>query len=575
MVARALLGFASPPPLLRGSPQLAALRAWARLPREQAWGRLRYKAIAPCFALPLYPLTLTTRVSTALFVSPPDPWPGNAEAGRAIVHGSFTLAGRTLRYPAPLWEPLGAGRRFSAALNGFSWLRDLRAAGGDGPRRAARELVTLWLDANETWNPLSWDPVVTGERLANWLGQYDFYAASADIDFRHRLLGHMARQARHLARVLPAGLGASDALTAIKGLVLAGVCLPAGEAWLARGLALLRRELPRQILADGGHVERSPARQMQVLRDLIDLRAALHAGEMAVPPDLQAAIEQMTPMLRLFQHGDGALALFNGSNESEGWLVDMVLQRADGRGRTILNAPDSGFQRLHAGRSLVIVDTGAPPPPGADRDAHAGTLSFEMSVGRERLIVNCGAFTGDGPWRQAQRTTAAHSTLVLDDRNSSEILRDGGLARRPRMVTCRRHEAEGDILLDLSHDGYEALGALHHRQLYLSANGEDLRGEDRLEGPATGDFALRFHLHPEVQASLSQSGETALLRLAKAGGWRLRARGAELRLEESIYLGQDSVLRRSQQIVLSGSCRPGQTVIKWALQREAKPRAQA
>ncbi len=534
-------------------------------------GRLGYALKRPFYSLPIYRYTLATRTPTALYVGLSDPWPGDAEAGRAITQGVFLLGGKRLRNPAPLWDPIGVDPAWCAAMNGFDWLRDLRTAGGDAARRSARDLVASWMDHYEQWDAATWHPPVLGRRLANWLGHYEFFAASAQVDFRHRLLQHATRQARHLARVLPAGLAGAECIGAIKGLIYAGVCLPGAESCVKRGLALLAEELPRQILPDGGHAERSPARHMAVLRDLIDLRAALRAGEIAVPAGLQSAIVQMTPVLRMFRHGDGGLALFNDSNESESWLVDMVLQRADGPGRPLMSAPLSGFQRIHAGRTLLVVDAGAPPPPGADRHSHAGTSAFEMSVGRERLIVNCGAHPGGGEWHRVQRATAAHSTLAVGDTNSSEVTLEGDLGRRVETVTCRRDESEGDIWLDLSHDGYQSLfDLIHLRRLYLNAAGDDLRGEDRLEGPGSASFALRFHLHPEVQARLAQSGNTVLLRLPKGGGWRLRAKGAEVRLEQSVYLGQEGVIRRSEQIVLAGRCEPGGAVVRWALQRETK-----
>lgn len=125
----------------------------------------------------------------------------------------------------------------------------------------------------------------------------------------------------------------------------------------------------------------------------------------------------------------------------------------------------------------------------------------------------------------------------------------------------------------MTHDGYrEGLRALHRRRLYLAAAGDDLRGEDRIErsdGAPRVPFALRFHLHPEVQASLLQTGDAALLRLPRGGGWRFRSSGGSLGIEESVYWGEERS-RRSQQLVVSGSAGPGSTLVKWALRREKR-----
>ncbi len=570
----------------RGGPRSIArnLRDLSHLPSGLALARLGYDLKRPVFALPFYRHSLTSATPTALAATPPDPWPGDAGRGGEIIQGIFELGGQRLANPAPLWAPAGAGAAWLAEMHGFAWLRDLRAAGGDTARRVARDLVGAWLDEHGRWSALAWDPLIGGRRLANWLGAYEFFAASAAVDYRHRLFRDMARQAQHLHRVLPAGLAGADLIASLKGLIAAGACLPGGSAWQRRGMSILERELPRQVLADGGHAERSPARHLAVLRDLIDLRATLHKSgahksevkggddRTGTPDVLQETIERMAPALRMFRHGDGGLALFNGSGEDEGWRVDMVLQRAGGRRSALTDAPESGFQRLRAGRATVLVDAGAPAPPGLDSRAHASTSAIEVSIGRERLIVGCGARPDDPTWRQAQRATAAHSTLVLGNTNSSEVLAGPGLGRRAQVTRCRREETEGATWLEVVHDGYcHGFGQIHRRRLYLTADGADLRGEDRLDpyrrSARGADFAIRFHLHPDVQASLAQGGDAVLLRLPKGGGWQLRADGAALDLEPSIYLGRDGEIRRGQQVVLTGHCASQGVKVKWAIKR--------
>ena len=560
------------PWLDRPSLALRRLSGLAHLPAESALSRLAYTMKRPVFASPVYRLALSGRAPAALAAPLSDPWPGNAERGAQLLESVYTLAGHTVKTPSRLWSPSGAAPDWLAALHGFEWLADLRSVGGDAARRRARDLVGDWLLMHQRWDPVAWAPEVTGRRLVSWLGQYDFFAASAEIEFRHQVLESLARQAKHLDHALPAGLAGTAAITACKGLIHAGVSLPGAAALAERGLVLLQRALNRQILADGGHVERSPVTQLTVLRDLIDVRAALHAGALETPPDLQTTIERMAPLLRLFRHGDGGLGLFNGADEAEAWQVETVLQRAGGRPRPLSLAPQTGFQRLQAGRTVVLVDAGAPPPPTRARDAHAGTLSFEMSVGRHRLIVNCGCHPVGHRWSRAYRATAAHSTLVVNDTNSSKISADGALSRRPETVSCRREEAEGSHWLDMSHDGYRTpFGLVHQRRLYLAAGGEDLRGEDGLAGSAGHDFTLRFHLHPDVRVAPAQDGETILLRVGRGGGWLFKARGATVALEPSVYLGRPGEVRRSQQIVLSGRTDGEETTVKWALHKQERP----
>jgi uncharacterized heparinase superfamily protein len=154
---------------------------------------------------------------------------------------------------------------------------------------------------------------------------------------------------------------------------------------------------------------------------------------------------------------------------------------------------------------------------------------------------------------------------VIGDVNSSELL-EHGLGRRPTEVTVQRQEANGAHWLEATHDGWaRPFGAIHRRRLYLSESGEDIRGEDVIEAESPQPFTLRFHLHPSVQASLQQDSAAVLMRLRSGGGWILRADGAHLSLDESIYLGSGE-LRKTEQVVLTGR-EGGPQHVKWAIHK--------
>jgi uncharacterized heparinase superfamily protein len=508
-----------------------------------------------------------TRVPDAPALPVRDPWPGDPARGADLLKGALSLGGRVVVLRTGGFDDAGGAPELRAAAHGFTWLRDLRALGTDAARMRARALVGDWITASQL-DPIADRPDVAGARIAAWLGHYDFFAASADDGFRQKLMARLVADARSLAAALPTEEVDARALTALKGLIAAAVALPDHAAFLNRALRVLPQELARQVLADGSHAERSPAQLMAALQDLTEIRALLQAAQMPPPPVLASAIERLGPALRSLRHADGGLALFNGSKEENPALVELVLAQAGRSGRAPASLSEGGFQRLQAGRSVLIVDCGVPAPPRLDRLAHAGTLSFELSVGRDRMVVNCGAAPASGAeWRDAARSTAAHSTLVIGDTNSSE-LKPEGLGRRPEHVEAQRQEAAGAHWLEASHDGYaRPFGAIHRRRLYVAESGEDIRGEDAVEAATPLPYVVRFHLHPTVDASLQQDGDAALLRLPAGSGWRLRADGAQVTLEESIYLGGEEP-QRSEQVVLTGYAEGPQTV-KWAITKVA------
>jgi uncharacterized heparinase superfamily protein len=505
-----------------------------------------------------------TRVPDAPTLPVRDLWPGDPALGARLLKGELT-AGNSVRALVPGgWADTSGSATLRAAAHTFTWLRDLRALGTDAARQRARTLVSEWIAASHL-DPVASRPDVAGARIAAWLGHYDFFAASADDAFRQKLMGRLVADARGLSAALPAEEGQARALTAIKGLVAAAVALPDQGSFLTRALRFLPAEVIRQILPDGSQIERSPASHLAALQDLTEIRALLQAAQATPPPGLGSSIEKLATALRMLRHNDGGLALFNGTREETSSLVDLVLTQAGRPARAPSQLVEGGFHRLQAGRSVLIMDTGQPPPPGSDGSAHAGTLSFELSVGRDRLIVNCGsAPAAMSDWREALRATAAHSTLVIADTSSSEVRPDGLGPRRPEKVEVQRQEASGAHWLEASHDGWlKTLGALHRRRLYVAESGEDVRGEDAVEAATPQAYTIRFHLHPTVQASLQPDGEAILLRVPGGAGWRFRAEGSRLALEESIYMG-GSEPRKTEQIVLVCD-EAGPQQVKWAI----------
>lgn len=533
--------------------------------------RLRRSLADFAFSSPLYALTLGRQGPRQLFQLPSDTWPGDAERGAALLAGLYRFAGEAVEAAEPPWRTAVVGEPFLEELHGFEWLRDLRALGGDNARRLARTLVADWIAHHDRWDALVWRPDLLGLRIAAWIGAYEFFCASADEEFRARVFASLTRQTRHLARIAPGGHGGLAELAALKGLIIGSLALGGGQR--AAGLAALERALPVQVLPDGGHVERRPDTHLAALRHLVDIRGALRAAKAEMPSTLQHAIDRMAPALRFFRHQDGRLPLFNGSGEGDRLLIDTVLAQADARGRPLRTARHSGFERVVAGRTLVLMDAGAPPPGALDHGAHAGLLSFELSVGRDRMFVNCGGHPGGGTagaaWREALRRTAAHTTVTVGGLDNLDLVEGGGIASRPSSIQCVRQDNDGDVLIEAQHDGYrQRLGVVHQRRLWLAASGEDIRGEDILTGGPGHAFAVRFHLHPAATAELLEEDEAIRIHLPGGLAWRLTAEGGSLGVEDSIYCPDWEAPQRTRQIVVSGRTAEGDTLARWAVMRE-------
>jgi uncharacterized heparinase superfamily protein len=568
-------------------------------PEADLLSRMRNRLQSLAYSSQLYRLMISGPVPKALNVTPNDPWPGDAQKGRNIIDGQITAAGQSFSAHPPLWLPEKASLNWLIYAHRLDWLRDLRAVGGDTARRVARSLLASWFDHFENWSVFVWEPALVARRIIHLVALHDFVLASADPAFTQRAYEALVRHHRHLMRIAPGciagagneeeraegdegfanvvlpGAGAVtgvDALQVLTGLAFSGVALPDGSRALQYALETLPQVLARCFAADGCVSSRAPQQQIEGLKCLIDLRQALKAARVALPPELPVAIDRATSALRFFRHGDGALALFNGANEADPLIIDALLTQADVRGRAPKNLTKGGYERLSGGRLLLIADTGAPAPAGFDNCAYAGFGSFELSLGKERLIVNCGSHPGGdaGPWYQALASTAAHSTLTAENTNICEILPAGGEGKRSVFCKHSRSDDKDCQQIELSHDGWKVLlGLIHTRRLALHGESEELKGEDILMGAGGKEYALRFHLHPHVQASIIQNGAAALLRLPSGAGMRLKSESGILALEESLYFGKEEG-RKTRQVVLKGVSDAGETRLCWSLVREGK-----
>ena len=208
-------------------------------------------------------------------------------------------------------------------------------------------------------------------------------------------------------------------LQALIALNYATLCMH-GQSGALRGDARrLVEELRYQILPDGGHISRNPGVLIELLVDLLPLRQLFSARQLQPPAAINNAIDRMMPMLRFFRHADGNFAQFNGMGPTPIDLLATVLAYDDARGTPVSNAPHSGYQRIDAGNSALLMDTGKPPPLAVSQEAHAGCLSFELSWKQHRLVINCGLpAVNRENWRQVARATPAHATVTVNDMSS-------------------------------------------------------------------------------------------------------------------------------------------------------------
>ena len=504
-----------------------------------------------------------------LLIAPQDIRTADPTIADDIYAGHFSFSGRMVNaHGASPFEIEPPSVGWARMLYGFGWLRHLRAADTALAKANAQALVDDFIRRARPGEAVAFEPRVLARRLLSWLSQSPIILENGERAFYNRFMRSFAQSKARLQRLFASRLDDDARLLASIALASYSLCAQVSPRAQKRATRRLAKELSIQIFLDGGHVSRNPRLLLDLLLDLLPLRQAYAARSILAPPELLNSIDRMMPMLRLFRHGDGTLALFNGMGVTSAGTVAAILAYDDAKAQPLINARQSGYQRLEAGVGLVIADTGAPPPPLFSREAHAGCLAFEFSCADQRIVVNCGA--PDNARVEARiltRATAAHSTLVVSDTSSSRLARFTGLESLaagqiisgPNRVTVSRGVDEGGFYLEAGHDGYVALFDLvHSRRLTLAPDGSRLSGQDRLLRAGTSaktmaqSYTLRFHLHPNVTVSEESTPAGVALVLANGERWRFEAGGLAISIEDSVFFAAANGARACQQLVLQG-----------------------
>ena len=526
---------------------------------------------------PLHNMRITGKLPLRLLAVPIDPLPADAKRGMAIRAGHFHFQGLEQPVASIDYARLNLPPAMADYIHRFDWLRDLAAAtdrAGGAPIAAA--VTEKWLGGNtDKIREPEWRVDNCAWRLLNMAAWSPFILSSSDPVYRSSVINHFARTARHLDQSAPRTSGRFNRLTGWAGVVAASLLLPEGKSRRAVGESGLIQAIEETVFPDGGVVSRSPVQLMELIGLLSLLRQCyLVQGEL-IPDFLSDTLGRNVPALLGLTHSDGGLGAWQGSGQISAERIDALIVASGIRARPQRQALDWGYQRVSAGKAVLLLDAGPPPLAKQSAAGCASTLAFELSHDDQRIVVNCGgsALLGaniPAALARGLRTTAAHSTLCIDDSNSTAILAGGQLGKGVTEVGLDRRDIDKATRIEASHDGYgRAYGFIHSRLLILRSDGLELRGEDTLlpqarTPPKEGlPLHIRFHLGAGIELSQGDNPKTAILRLSNGTSWVFATMAGTLTIEESILVDEDGRPHPTQQLVIAATTDKGGLTLGW------------
>lgn len=482
--------------------------------------------------------------------------PGDPAMAQDMARGKFSFAGAIVAgKPVDVFEATPPSAEWATALHNLSWLQHFVTGGHELHRIVARSLVLKWGEQRSGFRT----PMVCFQALISLANAAHFLLGPAPSSFEKSFYTLAEKLTHRVLAMRPSTLG--DNFWQAVALQYASLAFIGSESLRDQANTKLAAIINQVILPDGGHVSRNPQALLEIILAVIPIRDAMMAKREAVPQALSAAIERMFPMLRMLSHGDRGLSNFQGAGVTEMAGIKTILEYDTIAGRPLLSAPHSGYCRLAHRSGLLIMDTGVPGECNSP-------LAIEFSDGAHRIFNNCGMpSSATDDWRRAAADIAAHNTVEIASFGS-------GVKNSPAAEVIA--SPQGSLINGTNEISGRPGKVSHHRSVFLSQTGNDLRGEDRISPaefqntpPGPLDFTIRFHLHPGVKATLTRKETRVVIMLPNKTAWQFNARGGTMSLEESVFLGDALGPRKTQQIVIRGSTEtPGP--VNWALRRVEK-----
>jgi uncharacterized heparinase superfamily protein len=434
------------------------------------------------------------------------------------------------------WEEEGMEKLWLYNLHYFD---DLNAENAGKRAQWHGDLIGRWIIENEPGKGTGWEPYPTSLRIVNWI-KWALAGNYMDSEWQHNL----SIQTRWLRRRLERHLMGNHLFANAKALIFAGAFFEGSEAdgWLKKGLQILSKEIPEQVLEDGGHFELSPMYHSIILEDILDLinlaRTWPEKISDSIVQEWQGTAGKMLEWLDAFTHQDGQIAFFNDA--AFGIAASPVSLR-DYAAKLSVNSPrhkqgavwhlaSSGYVRISQGNAVALLDVAPIGPDYIPGHAHADTLSFEFSLFGQRLLVNSGTSLYEpGLERLRQRGTAAHNTVQIDKENSSEVWASFRVAKRAHPFDLQIREKNEFVDVQCSHDGYQRLPGRNIHQRKWRMDKQSLEITDTIEGRFQSAVA-RYHLHPEIRVK----GDNEL-ELPNGKTVKYVLDGAPLRIEKTTW----------------------------------------
>ena len=455
----------------------------------------------------------------------------------------------------------------SYSYHSFDWLNIAKKIGGASNIVKSKLQLISWEKNNYKKNSFVWNSFFISKRFINIIYNYDYFATtSSKIDknlihnmiLEHYILLNLDINSKDLHTI---------SLEECKAILLGALIY---EKKTSQNISLLKKIISFQSDNNGFHKSYNPLKQAEYINHLYEIKNILLFFNHKVPNAVNFQILNMSSLLMSLIHMDGSLALFNGSNNFHIDKVFQLIKKENDLKPKNLNKIKQGIISYADKDKKIYMDIFKPKNEPINNNFHAGTLSFELSCLNEKIITNCGAVSkkfGESP--EYLRFSAAHSTIILNNTNISELIKNKSYKRAPQNISLNFLEDDDNLVWESSHDGYlKNFHKIIKRKLIISKKTNKILGQDEIistkANSKKNNYSIRFHLMPQCNCLITNDKKSVLIKTKLNQSWIFKSSSLSM-IEDSIYIGGGKRVEQNKQIVIYGNIQNTKKVENWSL----------
>ncbi len=468
-----------------------------------------------------------------------------------------------------IWRNESQSKEF-IKLNNFFWFfsLDLKSS-----KKSVQKVILDWINKNNKYEKVSWDFDVTAKRIISWLSNHQLSYNEGTKEYRLMFDHMIQKQTNHLVNEIKNSKNLANKIIGCSAIILTGLSYKTDKIYLNFGLNFLKKITKYSINNQGFLKSRNIKQQIFYLKYFILIREWFKESQIETPEYLDEAIYFLGQAYAYFWQNTKVNLLFNGNNNSNNLDFDNYLKRLGYKFKNY-KKDYCGYTILQNKKICLAMDTGSSPDFKHSENYQSGALSFELISNGKKLISNCGYYKKiNQKLNQISKSSAAHSTLVIDDSSSCKFAKNKGtwiLKSGLKIIEKKFIFEKNYWKIEASHDGYlKKYNSIHKREIEFYPEEMTLIGIDKIVRKKIDKdykFQIRFHLDPSIRLMKTQDNKSILIELDQEG-WKFTCDNYEINIDNGLYFGNKNSYIENQNIFISGISNNDEKSIKWEIKK--------